>query len=551
MGRKPAAREPVSKIYWSNYDHQHHCWVNMHRPRPDGKPDRRHLRNKDRDKLIAAVLELEDLRDAGIVPPKGRRQRAEKWMRFWMGEIAPIRAGYSTMEIRKWAVNLYLIPRLGRHWLDEIATGHIEVMYSDLDQEGLSANSIGLIHETLVMLLNKAKDHAFLRGDNPAVNADRPVVVETEVEPLDGADTIKFLIEASKRRNFLRWVLGFLGNRQGECLGSRWSDLENDEWLNIQAKVQRRKYQHGCGDPKTCAAKHCHTKPCEGPWRHGCDDPRSCAKRHCNRPSYPSDAKRGIRRKPCPPGCTGHERGCPDRYRGPCPKKRHKACPPLCKPGCVGHAKACPQRIGGVLLIEPEQAEVSTEDDKPRRKGARRRTKRRKATVTKTNAGTRRQAIPSVFKPIIATHRLQQEAERAAAGSKWVENGLIICDEFGRPIDRSKDWSEWADILEVAGIEHLPLHGLRHGAASFLLALGVDRRIVMDILGWKDERMLLRYQHVADELRRDAADLLGSILHADSATNSATPDNVVPLFRYKEKAPEPDVYAGPEASSVG
>ena len=37
-----------------------------------------------------------------------------------------------------------------------------------------------------------------------------------------------------------------------------------------------------------------------------------------------------------------------------------------------------------------------------------------------------------------------------------------------------------------------------------------DPRVVMDVMGWSDQRMLLRYQHVVDELRRDAATRMGS-----------------------------------------
>ena len=34
-------------------------------------------------------------------------------------------------------------------------------------------------------------------------------------------------------------------------------------------------------------------------------------------------------------------------------------------------------------------------------------------------------------------------------------------------------------------------------AAPFPLALDVDRRVAMDTMGWKDERVLVRYRHVA------------------------------------------------------
>lgn len=547
MARPKAAREPVSTIYKSSYDNRWHCYVDMGRPLPSGKPDRRHVSGFDPEDVKRKVLALEDLRDSGIVPPKGR-QRCDEWFTYWLDNLAGVRAGYSTMQIRTWAVNRYLTPWLGHWWLDELEVGYIDLMYATLHNEGLSAKSIELIHETLMLILGKAISYKHLRV-NPATEATRPAVVMVEVDPLNTADTIAFLAEAARRRNFVRWVFGILGARQGESLGARWPDLEDDEILNVRAKVLRKKYQHGCTDPRVCAARNCVTKPCEGPWEHGCNDPRACAARHCARPAYPSDAARGIRQRTCPPDCTGHAKGCPDRRRGPCSKKRHQTCPPLCPPDCVGHAKGCPQRVGGVQVIQPEQAQMAgVEPEAPRRKGSRRATSRRKVAATKTEAGTRRFAIPEIFQPAIDAHRSQQAAERAAAGNKWNDNGLIVCTEFGRPIDRSRDWDEWCDILETCGIEHMPLHGLRHTAATILLALGVDRRIVMDILGWRDERMLARYQHVADELRRQAAGLMSAILSGKvvegSATTAATTPvsdelstALVPLFSNMENSP--------------
>jgi len=38
----------------------------------------------------------------------------------------------------------------------------------------------------------------------------------------------------------------------------------------------------------------------------------------------------------------------------------------------------------------------------------------------------------------------------------------------------------------------------------------------MDVMGWSEQRMLSRYQHVVDELRRDAADLMGAALWPDT-----------------------------------
>jgi integrase len=76
-------------------------------------------------------------------------------------------------------------------------------------------------------------------------------------------------------------------------------------------------------------------------------------------------------------------------------------------------------------------------------------------------------------------------------------------------------------VLAAAGLPPARLHDARHTAATSLLVQGVSARTVMDIMGWSDQRMLLRYQHVIDELRRDAADRMGAALWGELATTLA------------------------------
>jgi len=84
------------------------------------------------------------------------------------------------------------------------------------------------------------------------------------------------------------------------------------------------------------------------------------------------------------------------------------------------------------------------------------------------------------------------------------------------PIDPRADWAGWKALLAEAGVRDARLHDARHTAATLLLVQGVNARTVMDIMGWTEARMLSRYQHVVDELRRDAADRMGQALWPDA-----------------------------------
>ncbi len=87
-----------------------------------------------------------------------------------------------------------------------------------------------------------------------------------------------------------------------------------------------------------------------------------------------------------------------------------------------------------------------------------------------------------------------------------------------RPLDpEARVFSEWTpDALSVAfgrlvrclGLRDLRFHDLRHDFASALTMAGTSQRAVMALLGHKDPRMTLRYQHLSPEHLRDAVRVL-------------------------------------------
>lgn len=62
----------------------------------------------------------------------------------------------------------------------------------------------------------------------------------------------------------------------------------------------------------------------------------------------------------------------------------------------------------------------------------------------------------------------------------------------------------FARLTACLEIKDLHFHDLRHDAASTLTMAGVAQRAVMEILGHRDPRMTMRYQHLAPGHLRDA-----------------------------------------------
>lgn len=58
----------------------------------------------------------------------------------------------------------------------------------------------------------------------------------------------------------------------------------------------------------------------------------------------------------------------------------------------------------------------------------------------------------------------------------------------------TRAFARWAERI---GHPEITLHDLRHDAASRMTQAGVNQRVVMEVLGHRDPRMTIRYQHLA------------------------------------------------------
>lgn len=77
--------------------------------------------------------------------------------------------------------------------------------------------------------------------------------------------------------------------------------------------------------------------------------------------------------------------------------------------------------------------------------------------------------------------------------------------------------SAWRRILERAGVAYIPVHGLRHNAASMLVAAGVPLLTVGRLLGHKDSRTTEKYAHHRGDQLRQASGALGNLINFDEA----------------------------------
>jgi len=77
-------------------------------------------------------------------------------------------------------------------------------------------------------------------------------------------------------------------------------------------------------------------------------------------------------------------------------------------------------------------------------------------------------------------------------------------------------------LVRNLGLADLRFHDLRHDAASTLTMAGVPQRTIMALLGHRDPRMTLRYQHLSPEHFCDAVRALDRFTKTEAATERAS-----------------------------
>lgn len=130
----------------------------------------------------------------------------------------------------------------------------------------------------------------------------------------------------------------------------------------------------------------------------------------------------------------------------------------------------------------------------------------------KTARSRRTIPLPPVVVSKLRGHRDTQDAERAALGAKWPDQGYVFTTPIGTPIDPDNCSKLVRAALKQAGVRNVRLHDFRHGCVSVLLGLGVPPRTAMDIVGHSTIEMTMNvYGHVSLDEKRDALDKLGTL----------------------------------------
>jgi len=194
-------------------------------------------RAKTKKECLAKAAEARDAHRKGVLVT-GPRQTFGAYLDRWLdNHIAPNRAKKTTSSYRQMA-RLHIKPALGNLTLASITAARLEDLYR-VKRETLAPRTVAYLHAIIRSALARAERQGTI-GFNPCRRVEPPRSKRPEIQPLSLEEAMQFLTVASTDRLAAMWTLALhTGLRQGELLGLRWQDVDNDRMtLTVAQTIQ-------------------------------------------------------------------------------------------------------------------------------------------------------------------------------------------------------------------------------------------------------------------------------------------------------------------------
>lgn len=131
----------------------------------------------------------------------------------------------------------------------------------------------------------------------------------------------------------------------------------------------------------------------------------------------------------------------------------------------------------------------------------------------KTERSRRTLELPAVVLQALREHRHRQREERIRFADEWQESGLVFTTHIGTALEGRNVTRHFHAALARAGLPRFRFYDMRHSAASFLLAQGVDLKVIMGVLGHSQISLTANlYAHILPSLKKDIAARMDAVL---------------------------------------
>ncbi len=221
----------------------------------NGKRRRVSVFGATKDEVQKKLRELQTRADAGVVGPEDK-VRVGDYLKQWL-DVKKGTVGEKTFLPYEQHVRLHLSPTIGGIRLKDLSPIHVQRMYSDLENAGLSRAMQRRVGTTLRTALAYAVSPLCLIRSNPAANVPKPRHTPQEMTILN-IEQMRLFLDAAKEDDFYALYALALdsGARQGELLALTWADVNFEaRTVSITKALEESRGHFRIKEPKTAKSK--------------------------------------------------------------------------------------------------------------------------------------------------------------------------------------------------------------------------------------------------------------------------------------------------------
>lgn len=130
----------------------------------------------------------------------------------------------------------------------------------------------------------------------------------------------------------------------------------------------------------------------------------------------------------------------------------------------------------------------------------------------KTQSGLRTIVLPDFLIEVLQQHQQRQQEHQTKIGPAWKNSGYVFCNTRGGFYEDSSLAKRYKQLLKREDLPEIRFHDLRHSAATILISMGVNPKVVQELLGHASIVTTLNiYAHVLPAMQQEAAQKLNNL----------------------------------------
>ena len=219
--------------------------------KPDG--DRKFYYGATRDEVHEQLVKAQNALMDGLPLPDEKVTLGE-YLDYWLDSLRKLGSiRRNTWDSYEGYVRVHIKPMLGKTPLAKLRPTHVQQFMTERLSAGVSPHSVRYCRVVLRAALGQAIKLGLVVRNAAALTSPPKIATSHVAKPLT-ADEARRLVEGleTDRLKALHVLMLYLGLRQGEALGLRWSDLDLDAGIcHIRTELVRHDGQYQLEDLKT------------------------------------------------------------------------------------------------------------------------------------------------------------------------------------------------------------------------------------------------------------------------------------------------------------